>query len=224
MMPKMVIYSGKTCWESYIFQFERVAARSNWSPNRKAEKLLDCLSDHALDYAQRIGQDKDFQELKEGLGRRFSKKDTPSVARKQLISARQREDETLEEFSQRVHFLTLEGHPDANQATLQQIAVESFLVGCKDKRAAETVMEKDPKNIFDAQDQMKAAINNHRAIFGTRTPMQATRQVTFSDGAEDHDWVVRQASTPEPSKSPSTVSQAARRFSSPSPPRPALNN
>ncbi len=61
-----------------------------------------------------------------------------------------------------VHFLTLEGLPSADKDTIQHIAVESFLLGCKDSRAAEVVIEKDPANIFDAQKLVQASANNHK--------------------------------------------------------------
>jgi hypothetical protein len=99
--------------------------------------------------------------------------------------------------SAKVHFLTIEGHPDANDETIQQIAVEVFLVGCKDKKAAVAVMDKEPKTIFDAQDRMKFTVNNYHALFGSRASSQ--RQVTFVDNPEEAEAAVRQASTsPDP--------------------------
>lgn len=195
-MPKMVTFNGSGNWESFIYQFERISQRCEWRPSRKRERLLDCLADQALDYIQKRGTYGGYEDLKEALAQRFMNKDTASLARKQLHSVRQREDETLEEFSQRVHFLAMDGHPNAGESTQQQIAVEAFLIGCKDKRAAEVVMEREPRTIYEAQVMVKTNINNHRALFGSRGLAQ--RQVAFADHQEDYGLDVRTAHTVTP--------------------------
>ena len=43
------------------------------------------------------------------LTRRFSEKEAPIAARRQLMSLQQKESESLEEFSQRVQFLCMNG-------------------------------------------------------------------------------------------------------------------
>ncbi len=200
-MPKMVTFNGRGNWESFIYQFERTAKRCDWRPSRKQERLLDCLVDQALDYTQKRGTIGEYDELREALAQRFMNKDTASVARKQLHTIRQREDESLEEFSQRVHFLAMDGHPEAGESTQQQIAVESFLIGCKEKRAAEVVMEREPKTIYEAQIMVKTNVNNHKALFGTRANTQ--RQVAFAKDSGEYSREVRNVqSAPQPAETP----------------------
>lgn len=191
-MPKMVIFNGRGNWESFIYQFERIALRCEWGPARKKERLLDCLADQALDYIQKRGAHGEYLELRGALEQRFMNKDTASLARKQLHNARQREDETLEEFSQRVHFLAMDGWPEAGDITQQQIAVEAFLIGCRDKRAAEVVMEREPRTIYEAQVMVKTNINNHKALFGSRSSSQ---RVAFVDELDQERLDVRNAQT-----------------------------
>lgn len=110
------------------------------------------------------------------------------MTRKQLYQARQREDESLSDFLQGVHFLALKGLPGANPDTLHQIAVESFLIGCKDKRAAEVVMGKEPATIFEALHMVKASASNHKALLGVAPPPSGqlclwTRQNSWKSGA-----------------------------------------
>jgi hypothetical protein len=62
------------------------------------------------------------------------------------LTARQKEEESIEDFVQRVYFLTLDSHPEAHQCMTDEIAVEVFLHGSKDKHAAEITMEKEPRN------------------------------------------------------------------------------
>lgn len=47
-----------------------------------------------------------------------------------------------------MHFLAMEGLSEANDSTVDQMAVETFLRGCKDKEAAHLAMEKNPKIIY----------------------------------------------------------------------------
>lgn len=196
-------YKGKGSWEAFIFQFDRTAGRCHWTANRKREKLLDCLEDDALTYIQKQGAPPTYDELRALMAQRFMSPDSASVARKQLHLAKQREDESLEAFSQRVHFLTLDGHPDAGENAQQQIAVEAFLIGAKDKRAAEAVMDKEPRTIYEAQKLLKTSINNHKALFGSRPAAQ--RHVAFIDSAEEDGMDVRSAVRPGSTQAGGTV-------------------
>lgn len=52
-IPKMPVFkdSDSPNLESFIYQFERVAAQKGWSANKKAFRLLDCLGEVALEHA-----------------------------------------------------------------------------------------------------------------------------------------------------------------------------
>ena len=103
-------------------------------------------------------------------------------ARRQLQFMRQQENEPLEEFSQRVYFMALDGYDRGNPEVVDQIATETFLRGCRDKEAARSVLEKDPTSINQAMKLVKTYIANQRAIFGIRSSHSyAHRQVSFSD-------------------------------------------
>ena len=178
-LPRIQAYNGKGNWETYLVQFERMAKRSGWDDREKVDRLFDCLADHALEYAQRMGTD-DYHELCAEMSRRFKLKDTPIASRRQLHLIKQLEGEQLAEFSQRVHWLAMDGHPNAHLNTVQEVAVEAFLRGCKDKYAAEMAMEKEPLTIFDAVEYVKNSSSNHQALFGSKGHV-TTRHVSFSE-------------------------------------------
>jgi hypothetical protein len=67
---------------------------------------------------------------------------------------RQQESEPLEEFSQRIYFMALDGFDKGNSEVVDQIATEAFLRGCRDKEAARSVIEKDPSSITQATDSV----------------------------------------------------------------------
>ena len=89
--PKMSVFSGegKSTWESFIFQFERIAKRRKWKTLKKVDRLFDCLSDTALEYANKLSCKDDYKKLKKEMKHRFSFKEAPTSARRQLQFVKQ---------------------------------------------------------------------------------------------------------------------------------------
>ena len=131
-LPNMQVYSGRgsLTWEAFIYQFERTAGRRQWESRKKVCRLLDCLTDVALEYARKVNMDDDYKTLRRALKQRFSKKDEPVSARRQLQYVRQQEGETLEEFAERVHFIVMDGYDKCDNVVIDQIGTEAFLQGC----------------------------------------------------------------------------------------------
>jgi competence ComEA-like helix-hairpin-helix protein len=186
-LPKMSVFTGdsKLTWESFIFQFERISDRHGWKTSKKVDKLIDCLSGSALEYVNRMGVGHDFKKLKKALKHRFSCKDAPMAARRQLQFIKQKEEESLEQFSQRTYFLTLDGYSTAGDKTIQQLSIETFLRGCRDKEAAKAAMEKEPRTLHKALKYVKASAANQKAIFGSRSSVYHQRQAAVSESGEE---------------------------------------
>jgi hypothetical protein len=55
------------------------------------------------------------------------KKEAPMSARRQLYYTRQQEGETIEEFAQRVYFITMGGYDKCDSKVVETIAIETFL-------------------------------------------------------------------------------------------------
>ena len=182
-LPKLAAYTGDKNWHSFIYQFERMARKYEWSTRKKGERLIDCLGRKAIDYVRELRIGTDFRLLKEKLSRRFGAKDAPITVRRGLQFIKQEENETLEEYSQRVHFLVMDGYPGAREKTIEHISVEHFLRGCLDKRAAAVTMDKNPKEIHKAVKCVKDTINNRKAIYGRSSSGQSasTRRVSFAN-------------------------------------------
>ena len=145
--PKMPLLSGsgKPTFEAFMYQFERTAGRKGWTGETKTCKLLDCLTDSALEYTRKVHNTSvEYNILRADLRRRLSTKEAPVSARRQLQFMRQQESEPLEEFSQRIYFMALDGFDKGNPEVVDQIATKAFLCGCRDKEAPRSVLEKDP--------------------------------------------------------------------------------
>ena len=133
--PKLPTFTGEDVslkWPSFVFQFERTATRYNWSKSKKADRLLDCLGGKALEFVWELQLECDYMVLTRKLGRRFDIRDAPSTVRRELQFSCQEAQESLEEYSQQIHFLIMEGYPGAAEKTLEQIALEHFFRGCLD--------------------------------------------------------------------------------------------
>lgn len=100
---------GKISWDTFITQFERLAERHEWGKRKKSDKLLSCLEGLALEYVCKRKLHK-YRDIKKEMSRRFNTKDNPISARRKLQYIRQHEDERLQEFAQRVHFITIDGY------------------------------------------------------------------------------------------------------------------
>lgn len=185
-LPKMQVFNGRgsLTWEAFIYQFERTAGRRQWLDRKKVCRLLDCLTDVALEYARKVNIGDDYKALRKAMKQRFSKKDEPVSARRQLQYVRQQEGEALEEFAERVHFIVMDGYDKCENSVIDQIGTEAFLRGCKDKESARHVIERNPVSINKALKLIKSAIANQKAIYGTRSPTFAHRQVTFKDSTD----------------------------------------
>ena len=90
----------------------------------------------------------------------------------------------------------MDGYPGALESTIEQIAVEHFLKGCIDHRAASVAMNKNPTHIHKAVKYTKDAINNRKVLYGKSTTTSAIRKVSFnedslSDEEDQQEYKVR---------------------------------
>jgi hypothetical protein len=104
----------------------------------------------ALNYARMVDAHHDYNTLKKYFKRRFSTKEAPIVACRQLTFLKQQEHKSLEDFSQRVYSLTLDAYENCEGGIIEEMAVETFLQGCKEKGAARHAMDKEPHAIDKA--------------------------------------------------------------------------
>ena len=149
---------GKLSWDNFIFQFERVAKEQKWSKRKEVSKFLDCLSEKALDYARKMDEHKSYRKLKAKMADRFDIRTDPSITRKELQTLKMVSEESLENFAQRVLFLTMDAFPGAKEGTIQQMAIEVFLRGVTDKDAARSASDKCPKTLSKALKYVKRSI------------------------------------------------------------------
>ena len=125
----------------------------------------------------------DYSELKKRMDGRYGKRDPPAAIRRQLQTVRQKVDETLEEFAERVQRLTLDSYEGmVSDDIFQLLAVDAFLEGCKNHHAAGQVRTKEPKSFDEALRLMKLQLTGGRTeIEYVLFPLNTSNKNTLSE-------------------------------------------
>ena len=171
ILPKMQTFDGKSSeWGPFIFQFRNLAKAGHWTGKEKRDGLLACLRGKAITYVQSKPREEraDYQSLRDLLAQRYGVMELPSTARRQLSAMRQEEGEALEDFADRIILKAGKGFQRVPEETLQSLATEAFLRGCKDRNAAYAASERKPETLQQAVVEMRDAAANVRA-FGRTT-------------------------------------------------------
>ncbi|CAC5409272.1 unnamed protein product [Mytilus coruscus] len=87
----------------------------------------------------------------------------------------------------------MDGFDKCDPDALEDISVEAFLRGCKEKEAAMKAIEKNPTSLSKAVKYVKTSLANQKAIFGSgKISAYSQRQVIFSDTEKSsHNELVR---------------------------------
>ncbi|XP_071140676.1 interaptin-like [Mytilus edulis] len=195
--PKLAIFDGKSEWKPYFMQFNHIARKYEWSNEQKLDRLIECLRDKALKFVSTRQEtvQKDYDVLVQKLSQRFGNKDLPHTIRRQLQEVRQFVDESIEEFAERIQELATDGYLNTPENVVDTIAVDAFLKGCTDKKAALFAMEKDPNTMDQALQYVKSSIHNQKILLGYRKP--EVKRVQFYDDSDEEstECLVRQVKT-----------------------------
>ena len=184
-LPKMQTFDGKSSdWAPFIFQFRKMAKAGHWTEREKKDGLLACLRGKAITYVQSKprGERSSYKALRDLLAQGYGVMELPSTARRQLSAMRQEEGESLEDFADRIMLKAGEGFHGVPEDTLQSLATDAYLKGCRDRNAAYAAAERKPETLQQAVVDMRDAAANLRTF--SRATVSA-RQVTFATDSED---------------------------------------
>lgn len=180
-LPKLSKYDGKSQWKSFYMQFETHAYLKNWTIDEKLFHLRLNMKDDALDFVscQPMTVKRNFPLIVEKLERRFGKKDLPETLRSQFAHIKQKIDEPLEEWAERVQRLAQDAFAELPETFMDEQIIQRFCQGIVEKETAQYASDCHPRTIEEALRLVKAHVHNSRAIFGSRKP--AVRNIS-TDG------------------------------------------
>ena len=187
LLPRLQCFAGDSSeWKGYIFNFEIRACQMEWSEQEKAEHLLALMRGKAAAFLANKPKDvlRKYKQLKEVLTQRYAYNDTPSDARRQLVTYLQEIGETLDEFSDRVMEKTRMAYPTVDEETFQSLAVDVFMSGCEDKKAAYAANKHAPRTLSDALGAVQEAKANLK-IFGKSSSGSSILKVAYESTQPD---------------------------------------
>jgi hypothetical protein len=197
--PKLLTFHGETeRWPDFYFMFKEVSRSHQWSLEKRRNVLMECMRDKAISFVRTLPREKasEYQTLKKALCDRYGNITDKKTLRRQLVTLKQREDESVEQFADYVYQKVTDAFPRNNEDLTGQMAVEYFLGGCRDKLAAYATLEKEPQSITEAVRVIKTSMANLKA---TGRSGYHTRQVSFEQ-APTRPLEVRQITSPHRSQ------------------------
>jgi len=192
--PKLATFDGAEEWNVFFHPFQRMARRHLWTDEERLERLHHLMRKEAVKYICTLPltiQD-NYDALTKHLAERFGRTDPPSTLRKQLAEFRQKK-ESVEEFGQEVRSLVSKAFPGVGLEMQDELAAEAFLKGLHDSRIAYQAMNKSPKTLSVAIEEVIRLEHNFKATIGRdqgkhSTLMNSYRRVSWADlGSDDDD-------------------------------------
>ncbi|KAH3724157.1 hypothetical protein DPMN_049967 [Dreissena polymorpha] len=168
-LPKSLTYDGKGSWQAFLTKFGKFASIFEWTEEEKRDYLCLCLTDRASEfYALTTDRNVEmtYAAVVEKLERRFGYRELPETAMVTFSSATQREEESLDEWADRVLTLAGKAFRELPDAFMTQQAILRFCMGAREKEAGEQVINQRPQTIEQAIDKMKWAIHTHGLMYG----------------------------------------------------------
>lgn len=143
--------------------------------------MIECLRDKALKFfsTRQLSLRSDYDLLCQKLNEKFGRKDLPHTLRRLLQDVRQDPNEQLEDFAERTQGLAVDGYPETPDRFVEIVAIDAFLKGCYDKRAALVAMDKNPESLEKALQYVRGAVANQKVIMGGRK--SEIKRVTFDE-------------------------------------------
>ena len=163
--PKMK-YDGKTDFNAFLVKFELCGEAYFWSEQDKMLHLVEILEDEALRFFSRQSEEirRSYELSKQQLIRMFGKHETQPTLRAELAAIRQKEEEDLEKYGQRVMHLSYRAFADFPPAVIEIQGLESFLRGCTDSHTAEVALNRQPNTLSEAIEYTRVAQSNHTLV------------------------------------------------------------
>ena len=154
-LPKALVFDGRGSWQAFLTKFEKYAGIFEWDDFEKRDFLCLCLTDKASEYYALV-MDREVElgyiEVVDKLERRFGYRELPETARVTFSGARQGEEESVDDWADRVLTLAGKAFRDLPEEYMVQESILRFCMGAKEREAGEQVINQRPVSIEQAID------------------------------------------------------------------------
>lgn len=153
-------FSGKGKWETFIRQFEALAANGRWSEDEKLGHLWAALSDDAADYAFELEPEilESYVALVTQLERRFKVKHTRETHQRLFYSRVMKSGENYRQFAADLKSLVHKAYPTGiTNEVREDMLLKQFFDGLCDAEEARYYVKylQRPRSIDEAVDLMQ---------------------------------------------------------------------
>ena len=156
--PKALSFDGKTNWLSFKKKFDSYRKVMRWSEEESKDYLMWSLEGKALDFLTitKIDLEKySLRRIMKKLETRFGVKELTETSKAKFRQAFQKQDESLEEWADRVMTLATPAFVDLPEDHLKKEAIARFCQGCTDKEAAKHACFEQPETMEEALNLVK---------------------------------------------------------------------
>ncbi|XP_033114253.1 uncharacterized protein LOC117114669 [Anneissia japonica] len=152
-IPKNLIFKGKGSWSFFKKRFMAFTEEYELSPKARIETLSWYVEGPAADfYVNLLEMDRriTFKKILKAFDKRFGEEDLPAVLQARPETATQREDESVNEWGDRVMTMTRKAYKDLPNAWIRQEAATRFCLGCRDTEAGRYVLHEQVSTLAEA--------------------------------------------------------------------------
>ena len=180
--PKLPKFTGTVGqWENFEFQFTNLAKMCKWDNRQKLRHLTGCLIDNAVSFVRTLSKETrgNYKLLRKRLRERFAGIERPEIIRKDLHDVKQRVEEPLDEFADRVQTMMTRAFPEAEGDIISVMGTEIFLRGARDRQSAFETAKSYPSSIQQALRGMKSNAALIKSVLSRG--QSSIKQVTFQE-------------------------------------------
>ena len=158
VLPKNLVFDGKTNWTLFKQKFESYATAAGWTDDKKTDMLIWGLKGKAADFYVllcNMNADLSYKHLMSEFGKRFKREELPETLQARFQNECQDEGETLSDWADRILTLAAKAYKDLPEAWIRRHAIIRFCMGCLDLEAGQHACTQQPKSFKEAMDKME---------------------------------------------------------------------
>ena len=168
-LPKGLRYDGTENWFGFKTKFTRYMEVKNWTHAESRDYLCWTLEGKASEYYATLitrNENIGFLDVLSKLEKRFGGVPLPDTAQMQLANSRQKPEESIEDWADRVVQLSVYAFQDLPEEYMYRQAINRICHGCLDKEAGQYAVNMNLDSVELAVDKIKNYQFNHQVIYG----------------------------------------------------------
>lgn len=183
--PRLPHFNGTVGgWDTFDYQFQNVAKVYEWTQEEMLQMMTSALDTKVIDFVRTLPPaiQNSYPQLRRRLKDRYAGSERPEILRKELYDVKQKVDEPIEEFADRIQTMANTAYQMTPVEVIDMMGTEAFIRGVRDRNAALETAKGHPTTIPEAVTEMKNHMALMKAVMGGSKQSHLTiRQVSFKE-------------------------------------------